>query len=196
MNSPLGKYAGNALEIKESIEFLKGENIPDVYEITKTLAVEMLQLCQISKNMNEAGDMFDKVIQNGSALEYFKKFIKTQGGNSDVCDDVSLLPHAKFEIPVISQKTGWIEAIDSQQIGYSLVDIGAGRKKLDSNLDYGAGAFFPKKIGDFIQKDEELGTIFCDDQQTGKVAATKIRDSFTISETEIKKPDLILKVIH
>ncbi len=196
MNSPLGKYAGNALEIKESIEFLKSEKIPDVYEITKTLAVEMLQLCQISNSQTEAGEMFDKVINNGSALECFRKFIRNQGGNPDVCDDTSLLPQAKYEIPIISQKKGWIKTIDSQQVGYALVDIGAGRKKLDSKLDYGAGASFPKKIGDFIQKDEELGTVFCDDQKTGKMVASRIRDSFEISETKIEKPDLILKVIR
>jgi len=196
MNSPLGKFAGNALEIKESIEFLKGEKIPDVYEITKTLAIEMLQLSKISKNRNEAGEMFDKVIRNGSALDCFRKFIKIQDGNPKVCDDTSLLPRAKYEIPIISQKTGWIKTIDSQQIGYGLVDIGAGRKTLKSELNYGAGASFPKKVGDSIQKDEELGTIFCDDKETGKMIASKIKDSFEISEAEIKKPDLILKVIH
>ncbi len=196
MNSPLGKYAGNALEIKESIEFLKGEFTPDVYKITKTLAMEMLQLSQISKNEKEAGEMFDRVIKNGSALEYFRKFIKNQGGDQTVCDDTSLLPKAKFEIPVISQKKGWIKAIDSQQIGYSLIEIGAGRRKLNSKLNYGTGASFHKKIGDLIQKEEELGTVLCDDQEIGKMVADKIRNSFEISETEIEKPDLILKILR
>ena len=196
MNSPLGKYAGNALEIKESIEFLKGKKNPDVYEVTKTLAVEMLQLSKISKNRNEAEEMFDNVIRNGLALDCFRKFIKVQGGNPNVCADTSLLPQAKYEIPIISQKTGWIKAIDSQQIGYALVEIGAGRKTLKSKINYGAGASFPKKIGDSIQKDEELGTVFCDDKETGMMVASKIQGSFEISEMMIKKPDLILKTIH
>ena len=196
MNSPLGKYAGNALEIKESIEFLKGEMSPDIYKITKTLACQMLLLTGVSDNSSDAEKKIIEVIQDGSALECFRKFVKTQGGNPDVCDDVSLLPKSKFEIPIISNKTGWIKAIDSQQIGYSLIDIGAGRKTLDSELNYGAGAYFPKKIGDLIQKNDEIGIVYCDDPEPGKVVAEKIINSYSISDKEVIKPDLILKIIN
>ena len=194
MNSPLGKYAGNALEIKESIEFLRGEKISDIYEITKTLAVEMLLLSDLAANSEQAGKMVDEVIENGTALEKFKEFIQAQGGNPRVCDDTALLPQAKFEIPILADKIGWIEFIDSQEIGYSLVEIGAGRKTLDSKLNYGSGAFLPQKIGDYVQKKQQLGTVFCDDKQQGKIVAERIKNAYRISNKKIGKGNIILKV--
>ena len=195
MNSPLGKYAGNALEIKESIEFLKGVSAPDIYEITKALSTEMILLTQPSKSKVEADEMFDTVIQNGKALQIFRNFIQIQGGNPDVCDDLSLLPRAKYELPIIADKTGWIESINSQQIGYSLVNIGAGRKTLDSQLNYAAGAFLPKKIGNKVQNGEEMGKLYCDDIESGNAVITKIKESYQISEKEIPEEKLILKIV-
>ena len=195
MNSPLGKYAGNALEIKESIEFLKGVSAPDIYEITKALSTEMILLTQPSKSKVEADEMFDTVIQNGKALQIFRNFIQIQGGNPDICDDLSLLPRAKYELPIIADKTGWIESINSQQIGYSLVNIGAGRKTLDSQLNYAAGAFLPKKIGNKVQNGEEMGKLYCDDIESGNAVITKIKESYQISEKEIPEEKLILKIV-
>jgi len=194
MNSPLGKYAGNALEIKESIEFLRGEKISDIYEITKTLAVEMLLLSDLAANSEQAGKMVDEVIENGAALEKFKEFIQAQGGNPRVCDDTTLLPLANYEVPVLSDKTGWIEFIDSREIGYSLVEIGAGRKTLVSKLNYGSGAFLPKKIGDYVQNEQQLGTVFCDNKQQGKIVAERIKNAYRISEKKIEKGNIILKI--
>ncbi|RLC52910.1 MAG: thymidine phosphorylase [Candidatus Cloacimonadota bacterium] len=194
MNSPLGKYAGNALEIKESIEFLRGEKISDIYQITKTLAVEMLLLSEIAENSAEAGKMFDEVIANGNALEKFREFIRTQGGNPRVCDDVSLLPQSKHEIPIIAEKTGWVKTINSQEIGYALVEIDAGRKTLESKLNYAAGAFLPKKIGDYIEKGEMLAIVYCDDEEKGKIVGKRIKESYTISDEKIEKRDIILKI--
>jgi pyrimidine-nucleoside phosphorylase len=195
MNSPLGKYAGNALEIKESIEFLKGVSAPDIYEITKALSTEMILLTQPSKSKVEADEMFDTVIQNGKALQIFRNFIQIQGGNPDICDDLSLLPRAKYELPIIADKTGWIESINSQQIGYSLVNIGAGRKTLDSQLNYAAGAFLPKKIGNKVQNGEEMGKLYSDDIESGNAVITKIKESYQISEKEIPEEKLILKIV-
>jgi pyrimidine-nucleoside phosphorylase len=195
MNSPLGKYAGNALEIKESIEFLKGDSAPDVYEITKKLAVEMILLAQPKITEDEAKTKFDEVIQNGKALAVFKKFIEIQGGNPKVCDDLSLLPTAKHELPIISNQTGWIKSVNSQKIGYALVEIGAGRKTLDSKLNYAAGAFLPKKIGHKVQSGEEIGKLYCDDIETGKAVIAKIKDSYIISAVQISEEKIIIKTL-
>lgn len=179
MNSSLGEYAGNALEIKECIEFLKGKKIPDIYTITKMLAVEMLILTKIAQNKAEAEKMFVSVLENGDALKYFRHFVQTQGGNAKICDDTSLLPQAKFQIPIISRKKGWVKSIDTQNIGYALVEIGAGRLTIDSKLDYAAGAFLPIKVGHFVDKNSEIGKVYCDDDKVGFSVAEKISQSYS-----------------
>ncbi|NQV18918.1 MAG: thymidine phosphorylase [Armatimonadetes bacterium] len=184
MNSPLGEYVGNALEIKECIEYLKGKKIHDIHLITKALAVEMLLLSRIAKDRNIAIEMIKNVLENGSALECFKKFIHAQGGDSEICEDTSKLPQAKFQIPIISDKKGWIKSINTQKIGYALIDIGAGRKMIDSKLNYAAGAYLPNKIGDFVEQNSEIGKVFCDDDKMGKSVVQKILKSYSFSASK------------
>ncbi|MCK4696280.1 MAG: thymidine phosphorylase [Candidatus Cloacimonetes bacterium] len=196
MNSPLGEYIGNALEIKETIEFLKGKEIPDIYLLTKTLAVEMLLLCEKASSKNEAEDMIDEVIENGSALDHFRRFIEAQEGDPRVCEDFSLLPKSKHEIPIIAKQSGWINEVNTQDIGYALIDVGAGRKILDSKLNYAAGAYLPYKVGDCIKNKSEIGKVYCDSLEIGKNVAIKILNSYSISQTEINPQNMILEVIR
>ena len=196
MNSPLGEYIGNALEIKETIEFLKGKEIPDIYLLTKTLAVEMLLLCEKASSKNEAEDMIDEVIENGSALDHFRRFIEAQEGDPKVCEDFSLLPKSKYEIPIIAKQSGWIKEVNTQDIGYALIDVGAGRKKLDSKLNYAAGAYLPYKVGDCIKNKSEIGKVYCDSLEIGKNVAIKILNSYSISQTEINPQNMILEVVR
>jgi len=194
MNSPLGKYVGNALEIKECVEFLKGIRANDIYEITKMLAVEMLLLSKITDKHKTAEKMINRVINNGDALECFRKFITAQGGDASICDDTSKLPASKYEIPIFPAKTGWIKAIDSQKIGYALVELGAGRKHLDSKLNYAAGAYLPFKIGDKLEKGQELGKVYCQNTGSGEEAARKISNAYLLSSTGVKREKLILDI--
>jgi len=195
MNSPLGGYIGNALEIKETIEYLQGKDIPDIDILTKTLAVEMLILSEVASTESEAMTMIEDVIKSGKALECFKDSIAAQGGNPGVCNDVSLLPQAKYKIPIISQRSGWIKSINSQQIGYALIEIGAGRKTLDSKLDYSSGAYLTKKIGDMINKDETIGYVFCNNKDEGENIISKILNSYELIDKEVQKEKIILKIL-
>ena len=196
MNSPLGDYIGNALEIKECIEYLKGKRLPDIHELTKALAVEMLYLTENVENRKEAASLVEEVLQNGKALECFRTFISAQSGDPKVCDDTTLLPQSKFEIPIIANSAGWIKSIDSQKIGYALVELGAGRKALDSKLDYTTGAYLPFKIGDRIEKGKELGKIYSNNYETGMNVATLINKSFALSTRKLAGQKVILKVIN
>jgi pyrimidine-nucleoside phosphorylase len=196
MNSPLGNFIGNALEIKECIEYLKGKRLPDVHELTKTLAVEMLYLTGNAEKRKEAASLVEEVLRNGKALEYFRKFVSAQGGDPNVCDDTTLLPQSKYKIPIIAKSSGWIKSIDSQKIGYALVELGAGRKALDSKLDYGTGAYLPFKIGDKLEKGRELGKIYCNNKNTGITVADQVNNSYLFSNNKINSQKIILKVIN
>jgi len=196
MNSPLGNYVGNALEIKETIEYLKGSKIDDIDQITKALAIEMLLLSEVAKSEKEALEMIEDVIKSGKALEYFKRSIAAQGGDPKVCDDVNLLPQSKFKIPIVSQKSGWVSSINSQQIGYALIEVNAGRKTLDSVLDYSSGAYLIKKVGDKVSKDETIGYIYCNDNDKGNGIISKIIESYKLTDSEVKKEVIIIDKIR
>jgi pyrimidine-nucleoside phosphorylase len=192
MNAPLGNYVGNSLEVLETIEFLKGKMPADVEQITKALAIQMLNLTGIEQNRNKAEKMITEVITNHKALNFFKNFIETQGGDPAVCDDTSLLPQAKYELNIKSPATGYIKNIDSQAIGYALVDLNAGRKTLESKIDHSTGAYLPYKIGDKLQKDEKLGTVFANNKKTGKAVAAKLAKCYQLSTEPIAKQPIIL----
>jgi len=121
------------------------------------LVSQMLILSGFASSLEEAKEMFDRVIADGSALKEFEKIIRIQGGNPEVICDYSLFPTAKYESPIIAEKSGYIHEIDSRKIGYSLVRIKAGRMKTSDSLDYSSGAILPKKIGDEIKSRREPG---------------------------------------
>ncbi|PID28241.1 MAG: thymidine phosphorylase [Candidatus Cloacimonadota bacterium] len=194
MNSPLGFKVGNALEIIESIEYLKGNKIPDIHEITKALAVEMLLMSGIYADAEIAGKAIEEVIANGKALDKFKEFTALQGGNPEVCDNYDLLPGAKFKIPIYADKYGFVKSIDSQGIGYALINVNAGRKTLDSVLDYGAGAHLDLKVGSEIPKNRLIGYIYADDKEKGIEASEKVAKCYVISESEIKSEKVIIDI--
>ncbi len=183
------------MEIKETIEYLRGKDIPDIDILTKALAVEMLLLSEVAGSEEEVMPMIEDVIKNGKALECFKDSIAAQGGNPKVCDDVSLLPQAKYKIPIISQESGWINSIDSQQIGYALIEIGAGRKTLDSKLDYSSGAYLTRKIGDKISNNETIGYVYCNNKSEGENIISKILNSYKLIDEKVQKEKMILEIL-
>jgi thymidine phosphorylase len=128
----------------------------------------------------EALDKVERVISNGNALEYFARFIEAQGGDKRVCDDPSLLPQSKFSLSIKTDKTGWIKSINSQGIGYALLQIGAGRKKIDSSLDYSAGAYLTPKVGDYLETGVEIGKVYCNDHDQGLLTVKKILSAYEI----------------
>jgi len=192
MNSPLGYYCGNALETREAIDYLKGETAPDIDIITRRLAKEMLLLTGVYTDPQEAEIKIDQVIRSGAALEKLTAMIRQQKGNVNVIDKYDILPTAKYELPVISSQGGWIKSINSRQIGYALVSIGAGRKTLKSILDMSAGAWLPYKIGTKLDKQQILGKVYCNDQSAGEEAVERIKAAYELSETKIEPEDIIL----
>ena len=197
MNSPLGFAIGNALEIKESIEYLRGENIPDIDVITKALAVEMLLLSGIAKDESEALIKINEVVANGKALDKFRELIEIQGGNPEVVHNTDLLPKAKYILPIKANKKGYIKSINSQKIGYALIKIGAGRLTLDSPLDMGAGAYFFRKIGDFVYENDDLGEVHSNDETKAHVVIKNILDALeVVDKKDFEVGSMIIKTLR
>ncbi|MCL2063682.1 MAG: thymidine phosphorylase [Candidatus Cloacimonetes bacterium] len=194
MDSPIGYAIGNALEIKECIEYLQGKIIPDIDKITKTLAVEMLKLC-FSISEAQCVLKINEVINNGTALKKFEELVSIQGGDPNIVRNTSILPSSKIILNIVSNQKGYVININSQQIGYSLIKIGAGRTKLDSPLDMGSGVYFYKKIGDFIEVGEIIGEVHCASEKAGNEVVQDILNAINISETKVfEKKDVIIGI--
>lgn len=191
MNSPLGNAVGNALETIEAIEYLKGNYLPDTYEITTALVAEMLIMAGKAQDFKEAERMIQGVVEDGSALAKFAEIIAAQGGNPDVINNYQLFAQAKHQIPIIAKNSGFIHEIDSRAIGYALVRIKAGRMKTSDTLDYSSGAILKPKIGSYVQAGEEIGRVHCNDEAKGKEVVEMINNAYKILEAE-KEPEALI----
>lgn len=158
MDRPLGVAAGNANEIIETIEALKGQGPSDLEEVTRAQAVRLLVMSGKFDDAS-AGAALDDALSSGRALEQARLWITAQGGDASIVDDYSLLPQPKTTIEVKAPQSGFITFIDTYQAGMFTVDLGAGRKKADDVIDYAAGVMFDRKTGDEVRAGETIARI-------------------------------------
>jgi pyrimidine-nucleoside phosphorylase len=158
MDRPLGVAAGNANEIVETIEALKGKGPADLMEVTRAQAERTLVM---SRRFDEASARreLDEALSSGRALEQARKWIAAQSGDPAIVDDYSLLPQPEVTIEVKAPQSGFITAMDTYQAGMFTVDLGAGRKKADDVIDYAAGVMFDRKTGDEVKAGEVIARI-------------------------------------
>jgi pyrimidine-nucleoside phosphorylase len=195
MNSPLGHAVGNALETIEAIEYLKGNYLPDTYEITTALVAQMLIMAGKASDFSEAEGMIRGVVEDGSALAKFAEIIEAQGGNPKVTEDYSLFDTAKYQLPITANHSGYIHAIDSRAIGYALVRVKAGRMKTSDALDYSAGALLYPKIGDKVLAGGQIGMLHCNDSAKGEEVVKLIQAAYQIAEAEKERESLIYDIV-
>jgi pyrimidine-nucleoside phosphorylase len=163
MEEPLGIAVGNALELAEAVETLKGNGPKDYLEHSLTLSAHMLVLGKKAKNMEDGRRMATEVIKNGKAFDMLKRLVAAQGGDTRVIDDLSLLPQAKFTIEVKSKQDGWIKEVHAREVGESAVDLGAGRAKKGDPIDPAVGILVHIKVGDKVKAGQVLFEIKAND---------------------------------
>lgn len=186
MEEPLGTHIGNALEVEESIAFLKGNYQEDVYELIMTLGSLMVHL-GLSIPEEEARKQLEENIKNGKAYSKFEEFIKAQGGNLEHLEVASKV----FSIK--SKESGYIHRIDTFKLGEVVRKIGAGRYQKEDEIDYGVGIILNKKVGDFVLEDEELLKIYVHEKD---MEIGKILDCFEIGVHYEKPEPLIYEIIR
>ena len=195
MSQPLGVAIGNALEIKEAIDTLKGEGPEDLTELCLVLGSQMAFLGGVGESLEDARKLLEENIKNGKALEKFKLFIEAQGGNPDVVDRPDeLLPQAAFQIEVEADRDGVISEIEAEELGVAAMLLGAGRETIDSELDLAAGLMLRKKIGDEVKKGDSILTSYSNKEDVD-ASIKKIKENITISD-HAEPVTLIHKVIH
>ena len=194
MDQPLGYAIGNALEVKEAIDTLKGKGPKDLLELCLTLGSNMVVLAGAAKDTDEARKMLMETITSGKAIEKFKEFVEAQGGDSSVIDDTSNFHNAKYIIPVKATKDGVVSKIHAQNIGLVAMELGAGRATKDSIIDLAVGIVLEKKRGDKVKKGDVIAYIHADDEEKGNKAIEGILENYEISDSVEEMP-LIYDII-
>lgn len=159
MDSPLGNNIGNALEVKEAIEILQNKRRGRLYDLCMELTAEMLSLAG-KGTVEDCWQMAENAVSSGKALEIFRKTVELHGGDSRVCDDVSLLPQARFRYEVRAVRDMKITGIDSQEIGMTSLLLGAGRISKNDTIDMSAGIVMNCSAGDCISVDDTIMTLY------------------------------------
>ncbi|MGP4082116.1 pyrimidine-nucleoside phosphorylase [Pseudalkalibacillus sp. R45] len=194
MSQPLGFAIGNALEVKEAADTLRGEGPEDLEELCLTLGSFMVMLAEKAETKEEARQMLIDVMKNGKAIETFKTFLKAQGGDESVIDDLSKLPTAKHEIPFVAEKDGYVSEIMANEVGTAAMLLGAGRATKDSEIDLAVGIVLHKKVGDEVKKGETIATLHSNQENVDEVLK-KLNGAYTISTEKVTAPPLVYKEI-
>lgn len=193
MSQPLGFAIGNALEVKEAIDTLKGEGPEDLTELVLTLGSQMVVLAKKAETLDEAREKLIDVMKNGKALQKFKDFLQNQGGDSSVADNPEKLPRAAYKIDVHAKEAGVVSEIGADQIGVAAMLLGAGRATKEDKIDLAVGIMLRKKVGDAVEKGEPLVTLYANRENVDDVIA-KVYDNIQISE-KAEAPKLVHTVI-
>ena len=190
MDEPLGNYIGNALEVKEAVEVLKGGGPSDLRQLSLRLAAGMLELAG-KGSAEECLKQAEEALNSGRALERFLAMVKAQGGDEECILDTDKLSAAPLRREVKAEKEGYIFHIDTEKCGIASVLLGAGRETKESALDYGAGIILKKKPGDRVARGEVMAVLFASKEELFHDAAEKFREAVEISEERPKTEKLI-----
>ncbi|WIY62927.1 pyrimidine-nucleoside phosphorylase [Bacillus arachidis] len=193
MSQPLGFAIGNALEVKEAIDTLKGEGPEDLTELVLVLGSQMVVLGKKADTLEEAREMLKEVMKNGKAIEKFKEFLSNQGGDSSIVDHPEKLPQAKYVIDVPAKTSGVVSNIVADEIGIAAMLLGAGRATKEDEIDLAVGLMLRKKVGEVVKEGESLVTIYANRENVDDVKA-KIYENISVSE-KAETPKLIHTII-
>jgi pyrimidine-nucleoside phosphorylase len=195
MNQPLGRFAGNSLEVYEILRIMRGEAdemMRDTVDLSISLVAKMLVLTGVCNNFNTALKTSIESLENGSALEKFKRNLELQGGNPAICDDPELILDKKvLKLPVNAEKSGFISEINTRSLGEAIVMMGGGRAKPEDKIDHAVGIEFLRKIGDEVRHGEEICIIHCRDISQAEIISQRVKAAYKIESEKILKPHLI-----
>ena len=182
MNQPLGYMVGNILEVKEAVSMLKCEPAaPDLYEHCISSCAQLLQMASKVKTVEEGWQMAEDALKSGRAYEKLKEMIAAQGGDVSYLDDPSKFPEAPFTETCTAPESGYIAAIDAEEVGETGVELGGGRHQKTDPIDYRVGIEIHHKVGDEVEEGEPLFTVHAHDEATLAYARLRLHAAHRIS---------------
>jgi pyrimidine-nucleoside phosphorylase len=195
MDQPLGDKIGNALEIEESLEILRGGGPSDMVEITKTLAVEMLVLSGIARDADAAISMVRRVVGNGAALLKFRDVVEAQGGDPEIVDGTRPLVSAPHRHTLHARSAGFVRECDALAIGMAVVRLGGGRVAAEDSIDPAVGLVLAAKIGDEVAEGDELATVHYSTSDQLASALPLLEQAWAIAPDPVAAPPLLISRI-
>jgi pyrimidine-nucleoside phosphorylase len=198
MSQPLGLAVGNALEVVEAVETLKGNGPPDFRQHCLDVAAEMLVLSGLRTNPGDAHLLAGSALDSGAAWSKFRQFIVAQGGDIAMVEHPERLPSAPLVEPVLSPQTGYVARVDAREIGFAVVDLGGGRARKSDSVDSAVGVkLAPRaKIGAQVEAQQPLLWVHARSKQTLDAALTRLQSAYSFSSEPVEEPPLIHKVIR
>jgi pyrimidine-nucleoside phosphorylase len=197
MDQPLGNMIGNALEVVEVVEVLRGGGPEDLRELCLELAGWMLQLGGVSGTVGEGRKLSEELISSGKALDTFRRMVELQGGDPRVVDDTNRLPHAEHTATISSTEDGYLSSVRCEQVGTACVILGGGRERKEDAVDPAVGIFLHKKVGDRVSFGEPLATIHYNAETKAARARQLLEESFQFADAPPdKKRPLIHRIIR
>ena len=196
MEEPLGRAVGNNLEVKEAINFLKGDMPHDLQEVVFELGAYMIKLAGLGENLEENKKKMLENIQNGKAFNKLKQMVQNQGGDISYLENTDKFEKAQFTEKILASQDGYIQEINAEDIGKVACNLGAGRIKKEDDIDYAVGIVLDKKVGANVQKGEVLGTIYANDVSKLKEAQKQINDIIKIDDKYCEKIQTILEFLN
>jgi pyrimidine-nucleoside phosphorylase len=196
MDQPLGNKIGNALEVIEVIEILRGEGPEDLKQLCLELGGWMLKLGGVARNVEEGKKQSEKLIRSGEAFERFRKMVELQGGDVRAIDDPTRLPKAQHTMTIDSPRNGFVASMQCEQIGTACVILGGGRERKEDSVEPSVGIVLHKKIGDAVTRGEAIATIHYNSEDRAAQARQLLESSIEISDSSaVQKRPLIHRVI-
>ncbi len=196
MDQPLGYAVGNALEVKEAIDTLKGEGPEDFVELCLTLGSRMLLAGEKAEDSGEARRMLEEVIADGRALEKLAEFVEAQGGSRESVYHPELLPGAAITRPVTASVSGYLNHIVCEEVGICSLMLGGGRETKESNIDLSVGLVLCKKAGDYVTEGETLAVIHANEEERAEAVSKRYLAACCITDTPPEEKPFIKGVIE
>ncbi len=195
MDQPLGYAVGNALEVKEAIDTLRGKGPADFTELCMALGSRMLMLSGIENDETAARKRLQAAVSDGSALAKLAEWVEAQGGDAQAVYEPERLPQAPLQVEVPAPAEGYVQRIACEEVGHCSLLLGGGRETKESTIDLSVGLILQKKAGDFVRKGEPLAVLHASDAEKAAQAKEKLTAAYTIGDVPPEKRALIRAVI-
>jgi pyrimidine-nucleoside phosphorylase len=196
MQQPLGRAIGNALEIRECVEFLHGNTPEDLETVSIALAAQMIRLGGRAKSIEQATKLAYEAVSKGEAAERFRQIIHAQGGDARVVDNPDLLPKSRHVNEFRAATGGFVTSCDAKLLGLASNALGAGRNGVDDAIDPAVGIYLKKKLGDRVSRGDTLCLIHWNDSDRFRAGLKLVNEAVTIGARSVAAPPLIHAVVE
>jgi thymidine phosphorylase len=195
MSQPLGELVGNAVEVREAVEALRGERPGRFLDLCLTLTGHLAALAGTAPDPEAGRGDARRALESGDGLERFRQFVAAQGGDPRVADDLSLLPQAPVTTEVPAPQDGWLAAVDAEAVGRVAAALGAGRQRKEDDVDPAVAVELSAKLGDRVDAGRPIGHILARDEGAARSATEGLLAALRWSDQPTAPPPLVHEVV-